>query len=113
MSEAIDRDVAHLNPAMQAALKALQEIRDDFIVCETRRSYNRQLEMLKSGKSKNLHSLHLTGAACDIMPKGGYDKWDAKEWQLLHDEWDATVISQGHVPEKRISWDLAHLGIKE
>lgn len=110
MSESPDRDPSHLSPAMQVCLVDLQAT-FDFVVVETLRSYQRQLEMLKTGKSKTLHSKHLTGNSMDIMPKGGYDKWKEADWMKIHDAWDAIVISHGYVPEPRIRWDLNHLGI--
>jgi hypothetical protein len=50
---------------------------------------------------------------CDVMPNDGYSSYKDADWQALHDEWDAIVIALGHTPEKRIAWDLGHLGIKD
>ena len=104
------RDATKLAPIMQECLAALWGLRS-FIVVETLRTHQRQLMLLKQGKSKTLHSRHLTGMAMDIMPKGGYDKWVANDWEKAHDEWDAIVITKGRQPEKRIAWDMGHFGI--
>lgn len=107
-----DRDPTHLAPVMQQALSSLMKVRPLTIV-ETLRSYQRQVEMLKSGKSRTLHSRHLVGMGCDVMPQGGYSAYKDADWQALHDEWDAIVIALGRTPEKRIAWDMGHLGIKD
>jgi hypothetical protein len=107
-----DRDPAHLNPVMRQAVEQLLSIRPMTIV-ETLRSYQRQTEMLKTGKSKTLHSRHLTGMGCDVMPPGGYSAYKDADWQALHDEWDAIVIALGREPEKRIAWDLGHIGMMD
>lgn len=57
--------------------RALEVSECDFGVVEGLRSQERQAELLASGKSKTIHSRHLTGHAVDLVPfVGGEAKWE-------------------------------------
>lgn len=64
--------------------RAIQLTKIDFAVGEGVRSYARQRMLVKAGKSKTMHSYHLTGDAVDLHalhPDTGKVTWD---WQYYY-----------------------------
>lgn len=62
--------------------RALEVSECDFAVVEGLRSQERQAELLASGKSKTIHSRHLTGHAVDLVPfVSGEAKWDRPSFE--------------------------------
>ncbi len=61
------------------------------VIIETWRSIDRQLKLLKLGKSRTKHSLHLIGAAIDLAPVEVFDgrvrkiQWDPSDpiWEEI------------------------------
>lgn len=53
---------------VQVVHQALTLSEYDFVVIEGLRSFARQKELMREGKSKTLNSRHLTGHAVDIVP---------------------------------------------
>lgn len=57
--------------------RALELSACDFAVVEGLRTKERQAELLAAGKSKTIHSRHITGHAVDLVPfVDGEAKWD-------------------------------------
>lgn len=78
------------NPAIDANLKTLHErmneLREAYgkpmVITSGLRSDEKQIELIKQGKSKATASKHLAGAACDVLDK---DKSLAK-WCLANED---------------------------
>lgn len=71
-------------PAIDANLKILHERMNELrqaygkpmVITSGLRSDQKQMELIKQGKSKAIASLHLAGAACDVLDKDGkLAKW--------------------------------------
>lgn len=65
---------------LQTLFQRMNELRQAYgkpmIVTSGLRSDAKQMELIKQGKSKAIASLHLAGAACDILDKdGSLAKW--------------------------------------
>ena len=110
---AICKDIEFLSRPMRACLSELGKL-FGFVVVETWRHSQRQLMLVKTGKSWTMNSNHLTGDASDLMPIGGYDK--PCDWVAMHDAWDKIVMKHHDpewvvTPEKRIGKDMGHFGM--
>jgi len=53
---------------VKVAHKALEITKVDFVVIEGVRTFERQKQMVREGKSKTLNSRHLRGHAIDVVP---------------------------------------------
>lgn len=86
--------------------RAITLTKVDFAVIEGVRSRERQEQLFKSGASKTLDSLHLTGRAVDLAAwVGGRHSWD---WPLYYDIAEAmrdAAIAEGVVLVWGGVWD--------
>lgn len=71
----------------------------DFRVTEGLRTFERQQELFRTGKSKTMNSRHLRGYAVDVFPLGVPDVWNrnnpatAAAWRAVADAfYDAAMI---------------------
>lgn len=68
----------------QIARRALELSPIDFGITEGLRSYTRQTQLFKSGKSQTLNSRHLTGHAIDIIAYPTLSgSWDFSDYELI------------------------------
>ena len=76
--------------AVRGLLADLMERRTYFAVTETRRSYERQVELYNAGKSRTMRSLHLVGKAIDVAPVLLYSDSRVQEltWDKAHPSWE-------------------------
>ena len=94
----------------------------DFSVFEGIRSYERQKELFKNGKTKTLNSFHLKGLAVDLLvyiPTIGVT-WDDKKYK---NNWDVLLeVAQNVIKENGLSihngfkqwgWDKPHFQITQ
>lgn len=80
----LDR-LAGVHPVLERIVKgAILISKTDFTVVEGVRSLEKQREYFNAGKSRTMHSRHLTGHAVDLMPWGDFDGDGSKEgsWVL-------------------------------
>lgn len=75
-SERSERNMKGIHPDLRKVCDlALQLSHVDFIVTEGKRSYARQVQLVRQGASKTLNSRHLQGMAVDVVEVGGdYNK---------------------------------------
>ena len=63
------KSLSGVHPDLVAVVEAAIKItKQDFLVIEGVRSKDRQVELVKAGKSKTMNSRHLTGHAVDLCP---------------------------------------------
>jgi len=63
------QSLSGVHPDLVAVVEAAIKItKQDFLVIEGVRSKDRQVELVKAGKSKTMNSRHLTGHAVDLCP---------------------------------------------
>lgn len=82
-----------VHPDLQRVFKeAITASPYDFAISEGLRSLDRQKELVAQGKSKTLHSRHLTGKAVDIAVfVDGKLTWDAKYYRELFEHINAVA----------------------
>lgn len=76
-----------VHPELVRVVRAAIAItKGDFSVVEGVRTYDKQREYFRLGKSKTMRSKHLTGHAIDLMPYGDFDGDGDFEgsWELAH-----------------------------
>jgi peptidoglycan L-alanyl-D-glutamate endopeptidase CwlK len=64
-------------------VRAIRVTSVDFTVFEGVRSMDRQVELVRSGRSKTMDSRHLVGKAVDLPSWHGYPKWDRIDAQQI------------------------------
>ena len=78
--------LAGVHPDLIAVvLRAAQNTAQPFIVTEGVRSRERQIELVKAGRSRTLNSRHCVGMACDLavlLPDGGVS-WERGQYKYL------------------------------
>lgn len=85
--------LATVHPDLQRVFKeAITNSPYDFSITEGVRSLERQKELVAAGKSKTLHSRHLTGKAVDIAVfVDGKVTWDAKYYKEVFEHISAVA----------------------
>lgn len=91
--KASEANLVGVHPVLvRVVRRALTLARDDFKVIEGLRTFERQQELFKAGKSKTMNSRHLRGYAVDLLPlRPGVNAWDhsvktpASVWVALND----------------------------
>lgn len=81
------RRLLGVHPELVRVVKAAIAIsKTDFSVIEGVRTYEKQREYFRAGKSRTMNSRHLTGHAVDLMPFGDFDGDGDFEgsWELQH-----------------------------
>jgi peptidoglycan LD-endopeptidase CwlK len=81
------RRLVGVHPDLVRVVKtAIAISRQDFSVIEGVRTYEKQREYFRAGKSRTMNSRHLTGHAVDLMPWGDFDRDGDFEgsWELAH-----------------------------
>lgn len=83
-----------VHPDLQRVFKeAITTSPYDFAISEGVRSLDRQKELVAQGKSKTLHSRHLTGKAVDIAVfVDGKLTWDLKYYKAVTDHIKAVAV---------------------
>jgi peptidoglycan L-alanyl-D-glutamate endopeptidase CwlK len=86
LSQASWGKLAGVNPDLIKVVdRALQYSLYDFKVTEGLRSHARQIELVKAGKSRTVHSKHLIGDAVDIavLDKDGCVTWNWEHYETV------------------------------
>jgi peptidoglycan L-alanyl-D-glutamate endopeptidase CwlK len=69
------RRLVGVHPELVRVVKtAIAISKSDFSVIEGLRTYEKQREYFRAGKSRTMNSKHLTGHAVDLMPWGDFDQ---------------------------------------
>jgi peptidoglycan LD-endopeptidase CwlK len=87
------RRLVGVHPDLVRVVKtAIAITKQDFSVVEGVRTYEKQREYFRAGKSRTMNSRHLTGHAVDLMPWGDFDgdgdfegSWDLAHFYPLND----------------------------
>lgn len=103
----LDR-LAGVHPALERLVKAAILItKTDFTVIEGVRSIAKQREYFLAGKSRTMHSKHLTGHAVDLMPYGDFDgdgdfegSWELSDFYPINDAMQAAAANLG----MKVTW---------
>jgi len=80
------RRMAGVDPRLVAVMKAAREISPvPFEITEGLRTRERQVYLVRTGKSRTMNSYHLRGKAVDVvaMP-GGKDSWDLADYRAIN-----------------------------
>lgn len=82
-------------PLVKVLSEAIERSPYDFIITEGVRALERQKELVAQGKSKTMHSRHLTGHAVDIaVLVEGKVTWDLKYYKTVTDHIKAVAKLQ-------------------
>lgn len=108
LSQASLRRLIGVHPELVRVVRAAIAIASqDFSVVEGVRTFDKQREYFRLGKSRTMHSKHLTGHAVDLMPYGDFDgdgdfegSWALGDFYPLNDAMQQAARTCG----VRITW---------
>jgi peptidoglycan L-alanyl-D-glutamate endopeptidase CwlK len=101
------RSLGGVHPDLVRVIERLSEnTSQPFIVTEGLRTRERQIVLVREGKSRTLNSRHCVGMACDLavlLPDGGIS-WERGQYKILASSAKAAAVELGIPIECGADW---------